>query len=419
MISFLISAIKIIFVLGFLILIHEGGHFIVAKLCKIKVNDFSIGFGPIIWKKQGKDTKYTLRLIPLGGFVNLEGEEEHSENDRSFSKASIPKRLAIVVAGGLVNIIFGLVVYFILMTCIGNNTSTTVDKVINDYAASQYGIIENDEIIKINNQDINTQNDLKNSLKKSNGEEITLIIKRNNEQKEIKLIPTKLQYKSTGIYLKGQSQISTKIISLVANSPAEKQGLQVNDEILKINNIEVDNQTQIIEQINNIKTENIKFTVKRNNETLDVEITPEIMENYYLGIELKKEENTILNNLYYATFSTRDFAVSIIDNLRTLFTGNIRAQDMMGPVGISEVVAKTNEIKDFVYILALISLSLGITNLLPFPALDGGKIVLLLIEAIRRKKLSEKTEMNIQLIGFSLLIILSIYITYNDILRIL
>lgn len=99
MLGLLVNAIKIVFVLGFLITIHEGGHFLIAKLCKVKVNDFSIGFGPIIWKKKGKETNYTLRLIPLGGFVNLEGEEERSEKEGSFSKTPIPKRIAIVVAG--------------------------------------------------------------------------------------------------------------------------------------------------------------------------------------------------------------------------------------------------------------------------------------------------------------------------------
>ena len=117
MISFIIAALKIIFILGFLVFIHEGGHFLIAKLCKIKVNEFAIGFGPTIWKKQGKETKYALRLIPLGGFVNMEGEEERSDAEGSFSKSSIPKRIAVVAAGGLVNIIFALIVYFILMSC--------------------------------------------------------------------------------------------------------------------------------------------------------------------------------------------------------------------------------------------------------------------------------------------------------------
>ena len=97
--TFLITAIKIIFLLGFLILIHETGHFIIAKACKVKVNEFAIGFGPILFKKQGKTTLYALRLVPLGGFVNLEGEEEKSDEEGSFSKTSIPKRIAIVAAG--------------------------------------------------------------------------------------------------------------------------------------------------------------------------------------------------------------------------------------------------------------------------------------------------------------------------------
>ena len=99
LISFLITALKVIFLLGFLILIHEGGHFIIAKLCKVKVNEFAIGFGPTIWKSKNTETKYALRLIPLGGFVSMEGEEERSEEEGSFSKTSIPKRIAIVVAG--------------------------------------------------------------------------------------------------------------------------------------------------------------------------------------------------------------------------------------------------------------------------------------------------------------------------------
>ena len=129
MFAFLINAIKIIFLLGFLVLIHEGGHFVVAKLCKVKVNEFAIGFGPTIWSKQGKETKYALRLIPLGGFVSMEGEEEHSEEEGSFSKASIPKRIAIVAAGGLVNIFFGLIVYFTIVSINGNNISTTIESV--------------------------------------------------------------------------------------------------------------------------------------------------------------------------------------------------------------------------------------------------------------------------------------------------
>lgn len=241
---FLINALKIIFLLGFLIFIHEGGHFLVAKLCKVKVNEFAIGFGPTIWKKQGKETKYAIRLIPLGGFVSMEGEDKESEHENSFSKASIPKRIAIVSAGAIVNIIFGLLTYFILIIVV---------------------------------------------------------------------------YK-------------------------------------------------------------------------DVQI---------------------------AFQATGGFISSIGESLKMLFTGSVGISDLTGPVGISQVVTQTTTIVNYIYIIALISVSLGVTNLLPIPALDGGKILILIIEWIRKKPLKQETEVKIQLIGFSILIALSLIVTYNDILRVI
>ena len=418
MITFFISALKIIFVLGFLILIHECGHFFVAKLCKVTVNEFSIGFGPIILKKQGKETKYTLRLIPLGGFVNLEGEEEHSNKEGSFSKASIPKRMAIVLAGGLVNIIFAVIVYFTLMTCVGNNTSLVINEIIPEYAAEETELQTGDKIVKINGKSVNIKSDVDKILENCNGEQLVITVERDGKKQEINLLPTKIEYKSTGIYLKSSGE-STKIVTIDAKSNAEKQGIKPNDEIIRINGKEVKNQSEIIEIINEEKNETLQFELKRGNEQISIEVEPDINYNYYLGVNFKQSENTISNNLYYAIFKTRDFSFSIFNNLKNLFTGNVRIDQFMGPVGISEVVVKTNKIEDFIYILALISLSLGVTNLLPIPALDGGKFILLLIEAITKKKISERVEMNIQLIGFLFLIALSIYISYNDILRII
>ena len=417
MITFIINAIKIIFLLGFLIFIHEGGHFLVAKLCKVKVLEFAIGFGPAIWKKQGKETKYAIRLIPLGGSVRLEGEEERVDTKTSFSNASIPKRMAIIVAGATVNIIFGLVVYFVLMTSTGNNVSNVINETIPEYAAQQSGIIAGDEIIKINDRNINTKNDIDEIVKNSNGQEITITIKRNEEEKQIKLTPSKEEYKSTGIYLKSSgNEASNKIITVEKGSSSEISGLKANDRIIKVNGIEVNSGSEIVNEIQNSQ-DTILFTIKRGNDELEIEVKPDTLNSYYLGVKFKLAENNLGNNLHYAWFKTGNFVSSIIDNLKKLFTGNVSVDQMMGPVGISEAVASTTGFSDFIYLMALISLSLGITNLLPFPALDGGKFVFLIIEAIRRKKMKESTEMNLQLIGFAILIILSLYVTYNDILR--
>ena len=146
----IISAIKIIFLLGFLIFIHEGGHFTVAKLCKVKVNQFAIGFGPKIVEFKGKETLYALRLIPLGGFVSLEGENGDSTEERAFNNASIPKRVAIVAAGAMVNIIFGLAIYFVLASIIYGNAGLAL-KALGNYS---YALIESIKMIFTGNMSI-------------------------------------------------------------------------------------------------------------------------------------------------------------------------------------------------------------------------------------------------------------------------
>ena len=413
--TIIISAIKIIFLLGFLILIHEAGHLIVAKLCKVKVNEFAIGFGPTIWKKQGKETKYAIRLIPLGGFCSMEGEEERSENEGSFSKASIPKRIAIVAAGATVNIVFGLLVYFILISTSNTYVTNEVNTVIDGYVAQEIGIQQNDKIIELDGKKIKSKYDLNKVMKKSNGDNINLKIERNGETLEYNIKPTEVKSKSTGIYL----DESCKILTLEKGSSAEKSGLKSNDKIIKVNNQEINGEyNKIIELIQEKGVNTMLITVERKGQEITFELTPDYISSYYLGVNLKQAESKFINYIIYGGIETKEFAFSIIDNIKMIFTGGVSVDQMMGPVGISEVVAKTNGFREFIYMLALISLSLGVTNLLPIPALDGGKILILIIEAIRRKPLKEKTEINIQLIGFSILIALSLYITYNDILRI-
>lgn len=337
MISFIISALKIIFLLGFLIFIHELGHFTVAKLCKVRVNEFAIGFGPTLWKKQGKETKYALRLVPLGGFVNMQGEEERSDEEGSFSKASILKRIAIVMAGAIVNIIFAIVIYFILTATSGPYITNEVVQTIDEFPAQELGIMPGDKIIQVNEKQINNLYDLNEAIQKNN-QEIKIKVERNGKIEEY--ITTPKAEESNGYKL------------------------------------------------------------------------------FYLGVNLKPAEDTFINRCINGFINVKDFTFSIVDNMKQLFTGHVGVDQMMGPVGISEVVSKTSGIREFVYMMALISMSLGVTNLLPIPALDGGKILILIIEAIRRKPMNEKTEINIQLIGFSILIALSLYVTYNDVMRI-
>ena len=416
MITFIISAIKIIILLGVLILIHEAGHMLVAKKCKVKVNEFSIGFGPVIWKKQGKETKYTIRLIPLGGFCSMEGEDEKSDEEGSFSKASIPKRLAIVVAGAAVNIVFGLLIFFILMSSTGNYISNTVESVIDGYAAQEIGLESGDKIIEADGKKIKSKYDLDEITKNiKDNKQIALKIERNSEIKEYKTNLTEITTKTTGIYLDEKC----KVITVEKESAAERQGVKANDKIIKINNEDVNENPEKVAQIIQQKgIGTVLLTVQRGEETINIELTPDHISTYYLGVNLKQAEDTLINHIIYGAEETKIFCLSIVDNLKQLFTGKVGLDQMMGPVGIAETVAKTNGFQEFIYLLALISLSLGVTNLLPIPALDGGKILILIIEAIRRKPMKQETEINIQLLGFSFLIVLSLFVAYNDVLRI-
>lgn len=340
MINFLIVAIKFILLFGFLILIHEGGHCIVAKLCKVKVPEFSIGFGPKLFEKQLGETLYSLRAIPLGGFVKMEGEEEASDDEGSFSNKSIPKKIAIVIAGATVNILFGLITYFILVSSTTTYISNEVQKIEPGYNAEMAGIMPGDKIIKINNTTIHTKKDIDKILAKCEGKEIELEIKRNEEYIKLEVIPKEEINESTGI---------TK---------------------------------------------------------------------YYIGVELAIAEKNFFSNIEYGFWDTVDFSKSILENLKKVFTGNISVDQLTGPIGITTMVAHTDGFVEFIYLLALISLALGITNILPIPPLDGWKVILYIIEGVRRKPMNPRTQMNIEALGFAFMIVLSIYVAYNDILRI-
>lgn len=346
----------------------------------------------------------------------MEGEDERSEDSRSFSKASIPKRIAIVIAGATVNIIFALIVYFILATMTSTYVSNQVDSVIENYAASEVGIQSGDIITKINDNDVRSKYDIDKALENNNGEEIKLEIERNGEKQELNLKPTKVDNKVTGIYLDDEC----KVVAMDKNSAAERQGIKTNDKIIEIEGVEIGEDTnKAIETISqNKEKESIKIRLERGEEEIEIDLISDTVPTYYLGINFKMAEDTLINRLINGGMVTRKFVISLVDNLKQLFTGNVGVDQMMGPVGISEMISKTDGIIEFLQMMALISLSLGVTNLLPIPALDGGKLLILIIEAIRRKPMKEETEINIQILGFAILITLSLYITYNDILRI-
>ncbi len=215
------------------------------------------------------------------------------------------------------------------------------------------------------------------------------------------------------------NNVSTKIEAILPEYSENLKGLEQGDQIIKINGKKIRLKSDITKVLNKIAKDNVVLTVKRMDTIIDIEVKTSMQDGiFFLGVMNKPEENNFSNNIYYAYWETENFVVDIFDNLKLLFTGKVSADQFTGPIGISEYIVKTDSVYNFFYLMSLISLSLGITNLLPIPALDGGKIVVLIIEGIRRKPIDEKLEMKIQAFGFSLLIMLSIYISFKDVLRI-
>jgi len=204
-----------------------------------------------------------------------------------------------------------------------------------------------------------------------------------------------------------------------AGTPAEEAGIVAGDRIISINTVIVNEDAEQVRYlIDNSPYEEVRVELYRDGEYIVYLVTPVTVISYVLGVEFREIENRFFGNMYYGFWETVHFSREILDGMVSLFTGGVSADNLMGPVGIGHVITRTQGIMDFVVMMALISLAVGVTNLLPFPPLDGGKIVIYLIEAIRRKPMREEIEIRIQIIGFMLLIGLAIFATYNDVLRI-
>ena len=413
--GFLLGAIKIIFVLGFLIFIHEGGHFLVAKACKVSVREFSIGFGPKIFSKTKNGTKYILRAIPLGGFVDMLGENERKDVEGSFSNSKLSKRIAIVCAGAIVNIVFGIVVYFSWIAIDFNQVSMIINNIYPEYSENISELKADDQILSINGKNIHLKSDLDRVLDDVKNEELNIVVLRDGEKINLSAKTTEITTKFVGIYYTNSENNYTSVQYVQENSPADKAGIKKGDIIKKINGVEITDSSKISDNIN---SNDIAFTIIRDEKIMDITVESEDVNKYILGIDLKPADATLKNRLYYGFWQTLNYLSEVGNNIKNLFTGNVNVNQMMGPIGISEAIVKTKGFSQYIYFLSVISLSLGITNLLPIPALDGGRLVLLILEGIRRKPLNEELEIKIQMLGFSFLIALSILIAFNDIIRI-
>ncbi len=336
----MLTAIAAIAVFLVLVLVHEFGHFITAKLCGVTVHEFAIGMGPAILKKEYKGTLYSLRLIPIGGYCAMEGEDEESEDAGAFSNKKPWQRLLILVSGALMNLLLG----FILMCII---------------------------MFSPNSNYVN--------------------------------VP--------------------KVQEVVAESAAEESGLQPGDKITKINGAVIETYTELKFELSRYKGGSIDVEYVRNGEKNKVSITPKQGEDgmYYIGFVSRVEPLNFGGRLYHAWHYSLFYGKAILVSLFDLVTGNVGMEAMSGPVGIVSEIGKSAQMgwESLFGLAALITINLGIFNLLPLPALDGGRVLFVLVEIITRRKIPANKEGFIHFIGFALLILLMVFATWQDIVRLI
>lgn len=415
MLTLLITILKLLAIICVVATVHEFGHFIISKLFKVRVNEFAIGFGPKIIQKKFGETMYSLRCIPLGGYCAIEGEDGSSESEHSFAIISWWKKILILVAGVTMNAILAIAIF--LSIAFSYKTATTkITGFMPDSVLQKAGVEVGDTILSINNKKTTILSDL--SRKDVNyGDVITVKYLHNGEEKETKVEGSVTKIGNIGIAFKfDEDGNATNEIDMVSGGGAAvKADLKAGDKIIKINDTETKKSSDVISIIRVNANNELDLTIERNNETISKKITPKEKENFSLGIESTEVVDT---NLKYAICNMVADVTQIVGSYVDLFRGKVGINDMSGIVGIGEVVSKSQGWLSFLNLMAIISLAVGVANIMPFPPLDGGKVVIVLFETITRKKVSEKVESIISYIGFGLLILLTIFITIKDIIRI-
>ena len=338
---------------GVIIIIHEFGHFICAKLFKVRVNEFSIGMGPAIFKKQKGETQYSLRALPIGGYVSMEGEDEESEDERAFNKKKVWQRIIIVIAGATMNLILGLVIMAITLSASTDLIGTNTIKEFYPTAVSnqQGGLKEGDKFLKIDGHAVWSERDLSFLMSRSDSGIFDFVVERDGKKVEL-------------------------------NDVA-------------------------------FKTEDVEY----NGKTVTM-----ITYDFVIVGEKPTFKNVFVNSFTQSASIVRTVWLSLFD----VVTGRYGMSELAGPVGTVDIIAdvaqsaaEEHNFEQLLFIMALITINIGVANLLPLPALDGGRLLFLIIEGIRRKPVNRKYEGYIHAAGLALLLLLMVFVTYNDIVRII
>jgi regulator of sigma E protease len=441
-----------IVVLGPLIAIHEFGHFWVARRCGVKVLTFSIGFGPALWQRTARDgTEYRLAAIPLGGFVRMLDEREadvpESQKSQAFNRQSVGKRMAIVAAGPLINLIFAVLLYWVLFLQPGQSLRPIVGKVLPDSPAAMAGLNVGDELLSINTRKVPDWESANYALVEHIGDSTTLtvsVMPQGATQAQQRFITvdrylvdsTQDPFRALG-FVPWMPPMPPVIGAVESDSPADKAGLAVNDRIERIDGVAVSDWQQVVEQIQEHPDHAMTWELVRNGTPLVLTVTPDLKHELSgqpvgrLGVgvidapihippEYQSDRALApIAALLQAFDKTGQIIALSLTSLYKMLSGLIGMDSLSGPITIVKVAGHSASIgwESLVGFMALLSVSLGVLNLLPIPVLDGGHLLYYAIEAVFRRPLPEAVQLMGLRVGVALMGSVMLLAILNDIRR--
>ena len=435
--------------LGVLVTIHEFGHFIVARMCKVHVQRFSIGLGPVFYRKYDKQgTEFALSAIPLGGYVSMitnklielepEIKNQLSEEQLQNTFDSKPKwqRAFIMFAGPLANFLLSIFIFtLIFFNTIDPQTIPVINEVNNKInISSELTFKENDKILSINNTVVRDAKDINLELLSYAGfsGDLNFLISRSTIEDPINIIvsitdflPTSesqenpIEYLGLDVIYKMQPIIG----NVLQGSSAEIAKLKSNDKVLKIGSTNINFADDIRSVVSENPNTNMEFKIDRNGEMLSIPVSigSQIDSDKTIGVLGVSfgTSRTLGQSLSKGMYETYNLSLKTLQFIGKMLSGNMGTENLSGPIGIAQMAGNTAQagLLPFMYLMALLSISLAVLNLLPIPVLDGGQLTLLGIEAIRGKPLPEKAENMIYTGGAVLVVMLMIFAVFNDVSR--
>lgn len=420
MLSLIITVVKLLVIILAVASFHEFGHFLASKLQGVGVDEFSVGFGPKIVQKKYKGTMYSLRWLPFGGYCAIEGEEpseDGKESESSYQNKKPWQKIIILAMGVIFNFILSAVV-FIAVYLPGNVATTKIESLNPDSVLIEAGLQDGDIITGINGKDVELYSQISGYKLESGKTDVEIKYIRDGQEYTSTVHNAQKKEGKIGVsFHPDENGNPTNEIELVgAGTSSAKVGMKSGDKILSVDDVSTPDAESIVNEIKDKSDKEIKVQVQRGEEILDFKLIPQATETFNLGISRVSAEKS---NIKYAFIETVQNIKSIVGSYVDLFTGKVQISQMSGIVGIGEVVSKSQGILNFFFLMAMISMAVGVANILPFPPLDGGKIVLVIIEWITGKKVSEKVELTISYIGLGLLMLLTVFVTIKDIIRII